>query len=165
MAEQKETGARVPGAPVVDANGDAPGQEGSLGGDPIALAGTRRETAQREPGGSEQVPPADRVILVSEPHLEEAFRSLVAEWRRSVRPSSQLDEMLNHPAYQRIIGMGLAVGEPVVRLMLLQLRDHDHHWFTALESVAGEDPAAGETTFSGMKTAWLRWGQSQGLIE
>ena len=38
----------------------------------------------------------------------EKFYSLAEAWRQDVRVTSSLTEMILHPAYQRIIGMGFA---------------------------------------------------------
>ena len=65
-------------------------------------------------------------------------------------------------SYQSLIGMG----EPVVPLLLEELRRKPDHWFWALESITGEDPvpAAAKGNVQKMADAWVKWGIQHGLI-
>jgi hypothetical protein len=97
--------------------------------------------------------------------LEERFQALVTEWRQSTNPRTTLADLLSHPAYNRIIGMGLAAREPVARLILRDLAAHPRHWFHALEEIGGEDPVPEDaTTFEEFRRAWLSWGRGKGLL-
>ena len=64
--------------------------------------------------------------------------------------------------YQEIIGMGL----PVVPLILEELRAEPHHWYWALEAIAGENPIPSDVDgdMRRIREAWLEWGRLQGLI-
>ncbi len=90
------------------------------------------------------------------------FQELVSEWRTATAFSSRPMDLFMHPSYQKIIGMG----PPVLPLILERLTHHLELWFWALEMIADQNPAAeGEPgDIEAMRTAWLRWGEAQGLI-
>src|SRR5687767_8954830 len=69
---------------------------------------------------------SDRVVepVPRQQTLETLFNSLVAEWRQSLTPSTTLSSLLAHPAYNRIIGMGLLSSNAVVPLILKDLSIH-----------------------------------------
>ena len=89
------------------------------------------------------------------------FQSLAETWRREVKFLSSVTEMVLHPAYQRIIGMGTAV----VPHLLRELESRPDHWFWALTAITGADPVKPEDRgkLRKMTEAWLRWGKEQGL--
>ena len=89
------------------------------------------------------------------------FQALAGTWRREVQFLSSVTEMVLHPAYQRIIGMGTAV----VPHLLRELECRPDHWFWALTAITGADPIKPEDRgkLRKMTEAWLRWGKEQGL--
>ena len=91
----------------------------------------------------------------------EKFQALAETWRREVQFLSSVTEMVLHPAYQRIIGMGTAV----VPHLLRELERRPDHWFWALTAITGADPVKPEDRgkLRKMTEAWLRWGKEQGL--
>lgn len=91
----------------------------------------------------------------------EKFHSLAETWRHDVRMTSSLTDMILHPAYQRIIGMGAAA----VPFLLRELERKPDHWFWALTAITGADPVSPEDRgrLKKMAEAWLRWGKEQGL--
>lgn len=91
---------------------------------------------------------------------EQEFPELAEQWRRDTRFSSSLVEMVLHPAYQRIIGLGGAA----LPLLLRELQREPDHWFWALRAISGEDPAASTSTIDDARDGWLKWGTSQGYI-
>jgi hypothetical protein len=93
--------------------------------------------------------------------LEETFLQLSAEWREKRPPSSFVEDLVLHPAYQRIIGLG----KVVVPLILRELAQQPDHWFWALYCITGEDPvdASDAGNLSRMARAWVEWGRKRGL--
>lgn len=91
----------------------------------------------------------------------EKFYSLAEAWRQDVRLTSSLTDMILHPAYQRIIGMGVES----VPFLLRELERKPDHWFWALTAITGVDPVLPEDRgkLRKMADAWLRWGKEQGL--
>lgn len=91
----------------------------------------------------------------------EKFHSLAETWRNDVRLTSSLTDMILHPAYQRIIGMGVAA----IPFLLRELERKPDHWFWALTAITGADPVSAEDRgkLRKMADAWLRWGKEQGL--
>jgi hypothetical protein len=92
--------------------------------------------------------------------VEERFQQLADEWRQAVAPLSSVTRIVAHPAYQAII----ALGEPVVPLILRDLAREPDHWFVALRTVTGADPVPPEDAgkMDRMAAAWVRWGKEHG---
>jgi hypothetical protein len=113
--------------------------------------------------------PADLKSLVLGPHhaempsdLEEQFRELTERWHKETGAISSVTEILNHPAYLAIIGMG----EQVLPLLLRELRDRPALWFKALKAITRQTPvpASDRSNPKRAREAWLQWGQEKGLI-
>ena len=66
-------------------------------------------------------------------------------------------EMVLHPLYQRIIGMG----EAAIPLILNEFDRQPNHWFWALHSITDEDPVPEDCqgNISKMASAWIEWGR------
>ena len=92
--------------------------------------------------------------------VAETFQNLASRWKRETRFCSSRTKMVDHPAYQEIIGMGAAV----LPLILGELRTDPRYWFSALHAITGEDPVPAEHRGSvrKMTDAWLEWGKVHG---
>lgn len=92
--------------------------------------------------------------------LKETFSKLVEQWRLETRGISSTTELILHPAYQQIIGMG----SDVIPLLLRELENKTGRWFWALKSITREDPVPPESRgkTQDMITAWLDWGRKKG---
>ena len=97
----------------------------------------------------------DTVSLTPEA-LARRFAGLAARWKAERGPSSSIDDLVLHPAYQQIIGLGPAA----VPLLLEELRREPDHWFWALAAITGEDPVppGSRGRLVEMAEAWLNWG-------
>lgn len=93
--------------------------------------------------------------------LTSQFKALADSWKRQTRHVSSLGKMVSHPAYHAIIAMG----KPILPLLLAELRDRPDHWLVALHEITGEDPAKPESTFSEAIEAWINWGRKQGYLK
>ena len=91
--------------------------------------------------------------------LEEKFLRLAARWKSECAVVSSTTQLVRHPAYQAII----ALGEPVVPLLLRELARDPDHWFTALKALTGQDPVPPESRgrIPEMTHVWLEWGKKQ----
>src|ERR1043166_8255258 len=92
--------------------------------------------------------------------LEATFQALVTRWKSERGPTSWVTEMVQHPAYQAIIGLGPAV----VPLLLRELEREPDFWFAALRALTGANPVPADCRgkIAEMAAAWLRWGREQG---
>lgn len=112
-----------------------------------------------------EVAPAPRArghqVNGAELSIEANFRQLVAEWKAATALTSSGTEILLHPAYQRIIGMG----KDAVKFIIDELRREPDHWFWALQAITGEDPVADgdQGKIDRMTSSWLNWAQQRGL--
>jgi hypothetical protein len=85
------------------------------------------------------------------------FQKLVDQWHHETMDISSLTEMVAHPAYLAIIGMG----DVATPLLLNELAQRPSHWFVALAAInrVNPVPAADAGNFKKMTEAWLKWGQ------
>jgi hypothetical protein len=72
--------------------------------------------------------------------LEATFNQLVLQWRKETRGISSSTELILHPAYQQIIGLG----KEAIPLLLRELEQKSGRWFWALKSISREDPVLPE---------------------
>lgn len=97
------------------------------------------------------------------PSLETQFRALVRQWKKDTETDSSIARMIRHPAYQEIVCMG----EPVVPLLLAELKKEPDFWFAALQQITGADPAPKSSAgkIKEMAKAWLDWGRDKGFLQ
>lgn len=93
--------------------------------------------------------------------LAKRFRSLAERWRKDTRYVSSIHEMVLHPAYQQIIGMGLEA----LPFIFHELERRPDHWFWALQAITGEDPVphGDRGNVAAMARHWLRWAEERGV--
>jgi hypothetical protein len=68
--------------------------------------------------------------------VEERFRRLEATWNAETGYLSSYTDIVEHPAFREIIGLGKAV----VPLMLRDLQERPRLWVWALPEITGADP-------------------------
>jgi hypothetical protein len=90
------------------------------------------------------------------------FEALAAEWKQATSLLSSTSAMTSHPAYQAII----ALGWPVVPLLLRDLEREPVPWFAAMEAITAENPVCPEVwgQTRQMAEAWVAWGREGALI-
>jgi hypothetical protein len=88
------------------------------------------------------------------------FQTLATQWKAETKHLSLMNEIVLHPAYQQIIGMGAAV----VPHILQALATNPDHWFWALRSITGTNPVSPDDRgrVQRMAAAWLAWGKENG---
>ena len=91
------------------------------------------------------------------------FSNLEKEWKESTPMLSSITEIVMHPSYQQIIGMG----PTAIPLIFLSMRRELGHWFWALCAITGENPVSIEQRgkIKEMTDAWLDWGRKQLYLE
>jgi hypothetical protein len=90
------------------------------------------------------------------------FYALAKKWKEETKHLSSVHEMVLHPAYQQIIGMG----KEALPFLLSELRWRPDHWFWALHAITGEDPVPPEEkgNIFAMAQRWVRWGAENGWV-
>jgi hypothetical protein len=101
-----------------------------------------------------------QLFLYDPAELQKEFDRNARQWEKETRYLSSVPDIVMHPSYQRILGMG----RQALPLIFHELATKPNHWFWALNAIAGQDAARGETTFEGAVDAWLRWGKEYGYI-
>jgi hypothetical protein len=98
---------------------------------------------------------AELCTSFSSSKIEETFKALKDEWRQATGILSDSIEICNHPAYQRIIGLGPSA----VPLIIEELEKEPDHWFWALRAITGENPVPPDVRgrLDLMAEYWLHW--------
>jgi hypothetical protein len=102
-----------------------------------------------------------RRYLRDEDDVRDIFLSLAEEWEEQTLLVTSPRQAAMHPAYQRIIGLGLQA----VPLLLTRLQQNRRAWFWALAAITHEDPAVGLNKVGDAINAWLDWGRQRGYLE
>jgi hypothetical protein len=92
--------------------------------------------------------------------VADKFQRLAAAWLTETAHLSSSSDLVAHPAFQEIVGLG----PTVIPLLLRELQNHTGHWHRALRRITGVDPVppADRGNIDKAAAAWLRWGQEQG---
>lgn len=90
---------------------------------------------------------------------EERFDKLAREWRKECAHLSSVREMVLHPAYQQIIGMG----DDAIPFLLRELERRPDHWFWALWAITQANPVVPEHRgrVREMAQDWLEWARQR----
>jgi hypothetical protein len=93
--------------------------------------------------------------------IEQRFRRLEAKWQADTAHLSSTSKIVNHPAFQEIIGLGAAV----VPFMLRDMEERPRLWVWALPKITGVDPVPerDRASIARMSEAWLAWAKENGL--
>jgi hypothetical protein len=92
--------------------------------------------------------------------LEQVFNELANTWYVETRKLSSSVQMVLHPAYQQIIGLG----KDALPLIFKELKRTRGHWIWALAMILRDDKAKPGMTFREAVDAWLAWGENNGYI-
>jgi hypothetical protein len=85
--------------------------------------------------------------------IRRLFAELSDKWALDTLTSSSVTEIALHPAYQRIIGLGMQA----LPLIVERMRVSSEPWFWALRAIVGTDAAEGKTTVRDAIEAWTNW--------
>src|SRR4051794_18137758 len=91
--------------------------------------------------------------------IEERFRQLEAIWIAATGVMSDDGDIVKHPAFRDIVGMG----EVVIPLMLHDLEQRPRLWVWALSEITQENPVPipDRGNIARMTEAWLEWGKAK----
>jgi hypothetical protein len=101
-------------------------------------------------------------VPVTRISTRDKFRILTATWQQDTQFMSFTADIVSHPAYQRVIGMG----QEALPLIFEQLRYNPDHWFSALEAITGVNPVTKEHrgNVSAAAQDWLAWGRTNEFL-
>src|SRR5574341_344300 len=94
--------------------------------------------------------------------VEEKFRRLASEWRDETSHLSSMSQLIMHPKYQSIIGMG----PDVLPILFRELETDPDYWFWALRAITEEDPTSPDDAgdLDKMTQSWLAWAHEHGCL-
>jgi hypothetical protein len=98
--------------------------------------------------------------VVGDVSLEAEFKELASQWYDDTRNISSAEQIVLHPAYQKIIGMG----KDALPFVFRELKKTRGHWIWALAMILREDKAKPGMKFREAVDAWLAWGERNGYI-
>ncbi|NTV29686.1 MAG: hypothetical protein HGA80_06370 [Candidatus Omnitrophica bacterium] len=89
------------------------------------------------------------------------FYMLAQTWKKDTEYMSSISDIVLHPAYQQIIGMG----KEALPFIFSELKSDPHHWFWALKAITGIDAVAVKDrgNVPRMIDSWLDWGRVHGF--
>jgi len=91
--------------------------------------------------------------------IEQRFQRLAAVWLAETAHVSSRGELVAHPAFVEIVGMGSAV----IPLLLRELAKRTGHWHRARRITRVDPVPPGDRgNIDKAAEAWLRWGKEQG---
>ncbi|MBL8800303.1 MAG: hypothetical protein JNM56_40865 [Planctomycetia bacterium] len=92
--------------------------------------------------------------------IEEKFHRLASVWRAETAYVSSSNDLVAHPAFREIVAMG----PPVIPLLLRELENGTGHWHRALRQITGIDPvpSTDRGNIGQASESWLKWGREQG---
>jgi hypothetical protein len=82
------------------------------------------------------------------------FATYVKQWREESEHLSSIKVMTALPSYRQIVKMG----QPVIPLLLMELKERPNFWFTALREITGETEVGKGRSFKEAVADWLKWG-------
>ena len=94
--------------------------------------------------------------------VADLFNKLVSEWEEQTEYLSSTTQIVMHPSYQQIIGLGPGA----LPLIFQRLANRPQHWAWALRAITGEDPTRSEDA-GDMRTiqeSWLAWAKEHGYL-
>jgi len=96
------------------------------------------------------------------PWTRRRFEMLSEQWKKETFALSSVSEIVSHPSYQKIIGMG----PEALPLIFEDLSNTGSKWYWSLISITGENPVPPEDRgfIEKMNEAWLEWGSMQGYV-
>lgn len=105
---------------------------------------------------------ASETLRTSESPETDKANDIIQQWIASRPRGGDIRSMASAAAYRNIIAMG----ESMVRPLLLQLSKKPGHWFVALNEITGENPIEppAEGNVKLMAKAWIKWGKKRGYL-
>ncbi|HEX3148062.1 MAG TPA: hypothetical protein VHR66_08250 [Gemmataceae bacterium] len=96
----------------------------------------------------------------AEVDVETEFRRLAEWWNEETKYLSNIGLAVQHPAYRAIV----ALGPPVIPILLNELATKPDWWFDALEELTGASPLTSEIggKVRLMAAKWVQWGRDNG---
>lgn len=103
-----------------------------------------------------------KVVARTKEDVSVKFERLANHWLVETQHCSDISEIISHPSYQQIIGMGPFAISPILN----RLEHEGAHWFAALKAITGIDPVPEDDAgrVQKMRMHWLNWGKTNGYL-
>src|SRR5262245_28081969 len=123
----------------------------------MPLGSPEMDPGLKEAGVMSSIPTKPTRVTES---TEQRFQQLAAVWLAETAYVSSSSDLVAHPAFQEIVGMGPVV----IPLLLRELQNGSGPWHRALRRTTGANPVplADQGNLDKATAAWLEWGKEQG---
>jgi hypothetical protein len=92
------------------------------------------------------------------------FKLLADNWKVETKYLSVMQQVVKHPAYQKIMEMG-SMAVPLI-LREIQNGETDYNWDYALRKITGENPVKkGRYNYEEINKDWLEWGKRKSILD
>lgn len=98
--------------------------------------------------------------------IEEKFNVAARNWKKETSVYSFVSRKITNSNYVNIIGLGVVYGEPVIKIILEDLKKGTEFWHYALKKITNDNPVSkGDVNnLQKVREAWLAWGVKKNLI-
>jgi hypothetical protein len=105
---------------------------------------------------------AEPTNATEESSLEEIFKEHADRWQRETAHLSSPSQIMLHPSYQAVLGMG----DRIVPILLRDLQQNRRPWFWALSYITKANPLTRSDAgrMDKMIEAWVKWGKQNSLL-
>jgi hypothetical protein len=95
--------------------------------------------------------------------MDRQFLKLLQEWNDETGMLSNIGRAAEHPAHAAMVAMG----KPIVGMMLRKIHAQPNHLFLALHQILGDGPEIPKGEYGRVRNCcdlWYEWGRSKGYI-
>lgn len=103
---------------------------------------------------------------INNENIKFLFLHLAKQWKSETAFYSVVYHKYTNRNYLSIIGLGLVLKEPIVKLILDDLMSGTEYWHFALKSITNANPVprGSINNLKKVRDAWLEWGNKHGFI-
>ncbi|MFT3909942.1 MAG: hypothetical protein QM737_10985 [Ferruginibacter sp.] len=97
---------------------------------------------------------------------EEQFFELAQNWKIETSIYSIAAKKISNSNYMGIIGLGVTYGEPIIKLILEDLKKGVEYWHYALKKITNQNPVptGSVNNLQTVRNEWLKWGIENEII-
>ena len=103
---------------------------------------------------------------VKEISIEDKFYVAAKNWKKETSIYSFGSRKITNKHYVNIIGLGVVYGEPIIKIILEDLKNGTEFWHYALKKITNTNPVpkGDVNNLQKVRAAWLAWGEEKNLI-
>lgn len=105
-------------------------------------------------------------VPAKEISIEDKFYIAAKNWKKETSIYSFGSRKITNEHYVSIIGLGVVYGEPIIKIILQDLKKGTEFWHYALKKITNANPVpkGDVNNLQKVRVAWLAWGEEKNLI-